>query len=472
MAVTAVMIPMICLASQTVELADGTEVRAVYGHIVVPERRGVPTPRKVTLPYIRLLSEADHTGAPLIYLRGGPGASGIETLEHERFAAPFRGILANRDIVLVDQRGTGDARPKLECWRNYTFPMVPSPTPAERLEVIKRLSMDCAEQMRVQGIDLAAYNTNESADDIADLARHLGDDRVILFGASYGSHLALAVLRRHESLIERAILALVEGPDDTYKRPYQLDDMLKALDDVAANPESDWPQQERPSLAIKQALQQFDQPRMASSVDGYGRKTEVEVARHDLELVLFREMGDYDFLRRLPNLLEMLRQNDWSELARTIINWREEWVSHPMGAAMDCASGASAERLDQIEEQLASSIASIPPDFPAPYNCEAWGIEPLPASFREPIKSDIPVLLISGELDARTPPTNADELAKGFPNATQILVGGVTHSWTDSYEHSEGVRSSIRNFLTGSSVSPARYSVPFKFERLGKASNR
>ena len=200
--------PRICAADQTAELADGSVYQAEYGHVVVPERREAPTSSTITIPYIRLFSESEQTAAPVIYLEGGPGGSGIEALEDEDFTEPFRHILENRDLVLVDQRGTGDAEPELECWRNYTFPLVPSPTPDERLEVIKRLASDCAEQMRIQGIDLAGYNTNESADDIADLARHLSADKVILLGGSYGSHLALAVLRHTTSTAGRIASAI------------------------------------------------------------------------------------------------------------------------------------------------------------------------------------------------------------------------------------------------------------------------
>ncbi|MGI9505956.1 MAG: alpha/beta hydrolase, partial [Geminicoccaceae bacterium] len=434
----------------------------------VLEQRDVHDSGNITIPYIRLLSESDKAGAPMIYLEGGPGGSGIEALEDGDFTEPFRHILANRDIVLVDQRGTGDAEPELECWRNYTFPLVPSPTPAERLETIKRMASDCAEQMRLQGIDLAGYNTNESADDIADLAKHLGAEKVVLFGGSYGSHLALAVLRRHEALVERGLLALVEGPDDTFKRPHQLDDMLVSLDDMSSEPDSAWPFDEPPSSAVKEILQQFEEPELAISTDVFGRETKVEIARHDLELILFNEMGDDNFWRNLPGTIKKLRDGDLSDVADEVIDEREYWISHPMFWATDCASGASTERLDQIEEQLVSSIASIPLDFPFPYICEAWNVGVLPSSFRAPIRSDVPVLLISGELDPRTPLANAENVAKHLPNAVHLRIGGVAHDWTDAYEHSDGLRTSIRKFLAGESVASDRYTVPFQFEEIGQ----
>ena len=458
--------PTIGLASQTTQLADGSEVKAEHGHVTVPERRDVLDSGTITIPYVRLLSEADQASAPVIYLEGGPGGSGTEALEDQSLTSLFKDVLASRDIILVDQRGTGDAKPELACSHSHMFSMAPSPTPVERLEVIERLSMRCADQVRAVGIDLSAYNSQESADDIADLARHLNVEKIVLLGASYGSHLALSVVRRHETLVEQALLALIEGPDDTFKRPRQLDDMLLALDAEAADPEANWPHSEPPSVAVEQALRQFDEPKMASWVDAYGRKTEVEIARHDLESVLFGQMGRDIFWRSLSGVVERLRKGDWSQLARTTINWREERVSDPMSWAMDCASGASSDRLAQIEEQLAVSIASIPLDFPHPYVCDAWGIEPLPESFRAPVESDVPMLLISGELDPRTPPSNADELAKGLSKVAHIRVGGMAHGFTRAYDESDGVREAIRSFLAGERVTSGRYSIPFTFNEL------
>ena len=229
---------------------------------------------------------------------------------------------------------------------------------------------------------------------------------------------------------------------------------------------SAWPFDEPPSSAVTQVLQQFDEPRLAVSTDVFGRETKVEIARYDLELILFNEMGNDRFWRNLPSTIKRLRAGELSDVADEVIDEREYWVSHPMSWAMDCASGASAERLNQIDEQFASSIASLPLDFPYPSVCEGWGVDPLPSSFRAVIESDIPILLVSGELDPRTPPANADNLAKHLPNAVHLRLDGAAHNWTDGYEHSDGMRTSIRKFLAGEPIVSGRHVVPFKFEKI------
>ena len=84
-------------------------------------------------------------------------------------------------------------------------------------------------ELRAKGIDLAAYNTEASADDLEDLRIALGVPKISLFGFSYGTHLGLAAIRRHPSSIDRVILAGTEGPDDSQKYPHTFDLQLARL---------------------------------------------------------------------------------------------------------------------------------------------------------------------------------------------------------------------------------------------------
>ncbi|WP_262423521.1 alpha/beta fold hydrolase [Brevundimonas denitrificans] len=80
------------------------------------------------------------------------------------------------------------------------------------------------------GVAMAGYNTEQSADDINDLRRHLGADQIDLWGISYGSHLALSMLKRHGDHVRRVALASLEGQDQTVKRPARLDAYLGRVD--------------------------------------------------------------------------------------------------------------------------------------------------------------------------------------------------------------------------------------------------
>lgn len=458
-------------AAKEVGLADGTKVQAHYGHITVPEHREQPNAAEITLPYVRLLAEGDRTGPPVIFMRGGPGRSGIDLLESRAFGTLVHGLFAGRDVILFDQRGTGEAKPALKCEPFVDLPLTPAPSRKGLVQAVSRLAKDCANKLSEQGIDLSHYNTNENADDVADLAAHLNFDQIVLFGMSYGSHLGLTIIRRHDALVERAILGLVLGPDDTFKRPRQIDEVLSVVDRIAKEPSSGWPHPEAPSLALRQSLELFDEPQLVRWVDEFDRETRIEVSRADLERTLFRHMGDQSSWSSLPTVIKRLREGNWSRLAKSETE-RRRLSFNPMRSAMRCASGASADRLALIDDQLTDSIVSTPPDHPRNHICDALGVPPLPASFREPVISDVPVLLISGELDGRTPPANAEKVAIGLRNSAHLRIGGMGHDFSLAYEHSRGLRDALQNFLASRPVLSARYSVPFKFKSLkGRSSS-
>ena len=451
-------------AEKTIELADGSTVKAEYGRVFVPERRDRPNGEYIALRYIKVLGGREGTDSPIIHMRGGPGVSGTALLSTKRFAALFHGIARGRDVVLFDQRGTGKTEPRLHCGPPVRLPKIPAPTSNKILETARKYASNCAYRLREQGIDLSAYNTNESADDVADLAGHLGYDRVMLFGMSYGSHLGLTVIRRHKELIERAILGFVAGPNDIFRRPLQFDSVLSKLDAIAQDPKSGWPYSEPPSVTFEQSLKRFDKPLRGSRTNKSGRTIEVEINRTDVEISFLWDLWENNRAswQSFPDVIDKLRDHDISKLAKRIRGVRTI-ARNPMRSAMLCSSGVSAQRQALIEEELRTSVLSLPPDFPHLLLCDAWGVSPLPPSFREPVVSELPILLISGELDQLTPSINAEAVAKGFSNATHFRVAGLGHEFWNAYKKSSELRAAIRNYLDGEPVSSARFDIPFKF---------
>ena len=462
-------------AERMVELPDGTQARAVFGHVVVPLRRHSPSAETITIPYVRVLSESDQKKTPLIHLAGGPGSSGIAALENDTLGELLDDALKTRDVVYFDQRGTGNPDGKLYCWLFHHFPLVPAPSVAEHVEVKKRLAGECASRLRARGVDLTPYNNIESADDVADLAKHLGEEKIILVGTSYGSTLAMAVVRRHEALVDRALLVGVTDPDSAFRLHDQIENVLFTLDSIAADPGSSWPLETSPSAAVKALLQQFGQPKLTTSIDEYDREIDIEISQFDVERMLFREIGAIDHWQSLPARIVAIRaalqKDDWSSLLETVFSWRHVANSDSLRATILCSRWASDERLKLLEKQKKTSLVSISLTFPIPEECEDWGIDPLPAVDRAPFESDVPVLMVSGTLDAKTPPRNAVKLAERLPNAAHLQVSGMAHSLYDAYMDSPAFRLSILNFLDGMPAASGHYSIPFEFDALDEPGN-
>jgi pimeloyl-ACP methyl ester carboxylesterase len=145
-------------------------------------------------------------------------------------------------------------------------------------------------------------------------------------------------------------------------------------------------------------------------------------------------ISDPRALQRLPVWLARMERGDFSvfEGERLLASaWRalREELPHGVGRyAMDCASGASAERRAMIEIEARTTLLGNTIDFPSPDICEAVGCPDLGDEFRAPPRSDVPVLFITGTLDCRTPAENVAELAPGLPNHTQLVVEDAGHA--------------------------------------------
>lgn len=181
---------------------DETEGETVTcGWVRVPENRANPTARTIKLAVAVLHATGSQPAdTPLVYLEGGPGGSALASVDLW-FTDPLR---ARRDLVLVDQRGTGYSTPSLNCPEyddTETYP-----TDAGWLRA-------CHARLSAAGIDLGAYNTVENAADIADVAAALGHARIDLLGISYGSRLALEVMQNHPALVRSAVLDSVYPPE-------------------------------------------------------------------------------------------------------------------------------------------------------------------------------------------------------------------------------------------------------------------
>jgi len=188
-----------------------------------------------------------------------------------------------------------------------------------------------------------------------------------------------------------------------------------------------------------------------------------------VQRILSTALSETRDIAGIPARVHRMASGDWSEIAPQVLEERSGEVWSMMAVMMDCASGATQERLTRIEREardprnvLADAINA--PLYPV--SCEAAGGPDLGAGFRSPIESDVPVLFVSGSLDVRTPPENVEELAGGFSNCVRVLVEGTGH---DSLEMlSPEYQELVRAYLRGEAVESGtiRLESGFRFEPL------
>lgn len=411
---------------------NGESVGAELGRLRVPENRRKSDSRRLELAFVRFKGASSARGCPTVYLAGGPGESGIDVARGRHFPL-FMALREAGDVIAFDQRGTGGAAPSMACsaWE------YPRNRPAEWDQLL-HLGMvqarRCAAKLRAHGVDLDGYNTVESAHDVAALADALGVEKVNLWGASYGTHLAFAVMRYHYDRVHRVVLGGVEGPDHTYKLPSTMDRFL-----MQAGVEPD---------TVTRVFAALDRKPVTVTV---GKDT-VVVGSFDVQWITAAGLADTRILDVLPIWYQKMTGGDHSMfqsvplLGRYLMHLRRGLGTSATAMCMDCASGASPERLRRIMAEGDSAVLGRAVDFPFPEIREIWAVPDLGEAFRAPLHTEIPTLFLSGTVDCRTPASNVDEIKAGFSNHEHVVVNGAGH--TDVFMAAPTVTDRICNFFT------------------------
>jgi pimeloyl-ACP methyl ester carboxylesterase len=448
--------PAIKFEPTTVDVDGVGKVTAELGRLSVLEDRSKPQGRRIELVFARLKSTAAKPGAPVVYLDGGPGGSGIGIARVPEYYRLFDAIRATGDVILLSQRGTGFSSPRLTCRGDGAPVPLDLFTSADRMaQVLGPRSVACAAELRAKGIDLSAYNTLASADDLEDLRLALGVPKISLFGFSYGTHLGLAAARRHPGSIERLILAGTEGPDDSQKYPHTFDLQLARLEALEArSPNAPKPGLVEVTRALIEKLR--GQPiQVEIKLPGQETTSPLTLGAEGLQYLLRRDIGDTNDTANIITLIRDASRGDYAMLARYAGRRFGEFGSGAalMGTAMDCASGTSSERMAAINREIPSSLLGRMTNFPFPDICEVLKLPALPDDYRAPIVSTLPALFISGALDSNTPPYQAEKVRWGFPNSTHVIVENAGHESTLPLPE---VQALIVEFLKGGDVSGRR----------------
>lgn len=318
----------------TCPFAVPPEVNVTCGLLTVPENRlttGGPT-IQLAVAIIPARSE-NALPDPIIYLEGGPGGSALAGID-SWYTSPYR---EQRAIIVFDQRGTGFSEPSLNC---------PELDESDDLDMV----VACRDRLLAAGIDLTAYNSRENAADVEALRQALGYDWVNLYGISYGTRLALTVMRDYPAGIRAVVLDSVYPPnvDTNYSvttDTYQLVSLMFA--DCAAQPAC---AQAFPNLESRfyAALDQLgaDLPLVTDPESG----NQYNLFPEDIVANLSTQLQRTDLVDAIPASLDALAAGDY-DLYLDLATF-----GSGAGGTLDAATGL-ADELSQ--ELLADEIAQI-----------------------------------------------------------------------------------------------------------------
>ncbi|HEY0380687.1 MAG TPA: alpha/beta fold hydrolase [Candidatus Elarobacter sp.] len=376
----------------------------------------------MVLPALSPPAELD----PFVILVGGPGEAA--TAEAGDAAARFAAIRVRRDIVLVDQRGTGGSNAlrcgahELELMRGY---FVGDVTP----DAVRR----CSRRLQASA-DPRFYTTPLAADDLDDVRAWLGYGRVNLYGSSYGTRAALVYLRRHGDRVRTATLRGVLSTAET-KPLHEARDAQGALDtlftacaqDTACN------------VAFPNVRAEFDdvlkrRSSAPSSIDVRNTRTgetiTVPVTRELFAGVIRRLLYDTDFQSLVPLVIHAAYRDDLTPLRRFIGQSfaLESFVSVGMNLSVRCSEDVPFLDPAEIAGAAAGTFLGHTAADAARATCAEWPHAAVPASYRAPVRSTVPVLIFSGAIDPDTPPDRGAIVARTLSNASHVVLPTIAHS--------------------------------------------
>ena len=388
------------------------------------ENRQAASGRKLELFVAVLPARSRNPAAdPLFLLAGGPGQGASSTFGPALGA--FAELAGERDLVLVDQRGTGRSAP-LRC-----------DTHPDDLEwgfaddALTRVATECQPTLDA---DLSRYTTPVLADDLDDVRGALGYERINLYGGSYGTRLALVYLRRHPAKVRTLVLDGV-APTDMALPLSAARDGQRAFDQLLADCRAD------PGCAKAYPTLREDFAEVLASLKPTPRSATVRHPRSGDELTLgigrtaFASavhglLYSTELASLLPYTITRAKAGDFSPLvAQASLLAEEQGRLMSLGLLLSVVCTEDVDRIEGLRAEAKLGDTFLGDGMVDDWinACADWPRAQLPGDYAEPTGSDRPVLVLSGDLDPVTPPSWGEAVAKHLTKATHVVVPAVGH---------------------------------------------
>lgn len=399
---------------------------ALCGTLEVPENRAQsgarPDGRSIELAWAVIEARtADPEPDPVFFLAGGPGQSARDVAPV--IANALADVNRTRDLIFLDQRGTGGSN-ALECgFDEDTFLTEPD------LDEIDALLRECHAKLDA---DVRHYTTIDGAEDLEALREHLGLEAINLVGGSYGTRMAQVYLRRfpeavrsmiidgvvptrlklgseHAEMLDRSIDKLLARCAEDATCSENFPDLAQAFETLKAQ-YGESPvtiQVTHPRTGVAETLE-FSDAVLASSLRflAYSAVSQMMIP------YLIHEAAATGSPERLA-AQALMTSDQMSEGLAIGLNFAvgcsEDWPYWPAD------SDAAGTLLGNSFTELYSKV------------CSWWPADPVGPGFHQPFDTDVPVLILSGELDPVTPPQYGEEAEAQFSNSLHIIAEGRGH---------------------------------------------
>lgn len=450
---------------------------------------------KIRLPVVVIKNKNNATNPqlnPILYLSGGPGAAtGLGDERIENWVAWMEDNDWPYDLVLFDQRGTGLSQPKLDCYEVSAMirnTLNKSLSAKQESQLWQQAVKKCHQRLSKAGIDLSNYSTSASGRDVGELMETLGGWNWNLYGVSYGTRLALTVIRDHPERLRSVILDSVYPPEvnELLEMPFLYDN---ALSNVFKGCQTDltcrstFPNLESSFFQLLDTLHQspaeftvssessptHSPPTLLPRDDGLElnipptsqllKEVKVKVDDNRLMDMIFYSLYSWEISQFLPAAIEAASQGQYHQLMPIV----EDYVNRMFNDEFSYAVYLSVECQDRATRSSRSEFLAKVRQFPRVRKfvenqwdndlCRLWKV-PKKGSSKpsgQPVISEVPTLFLAGQYDPVTPPRWARRAASRFKQGYFVELRGIGHGTVDSDTCASAV---IRDFLQSPWLKP------------------
>ena len=412
------------VAFEPCRTSDGN-TEGLCGKYEVYENRTAKSGRKIALNIMVLPSLSEKPAAdPWFALAGGPGQSAVEAFPQTGFTAK---VQQQRDVVLVDQRGTGGSNP-LPCTLrdpNNMQQVIGEEIPVEKVKA-------CRAELEKKA-DLTQYTTSIAMDDLDEVRQAMGFDKINVYGGSYGTRAGLVYLRRHGDHVRTLTLEGVAPPQ--YRIPLAFskttqNSVDQLIERCVANEacHKDFPELKKEFVALVDQLDKT--PAHIETKNSEGETQQVTLSRGAFVGGLRPLLYIPEFVSEFPYMIHRASQGDWTVYVAAVTlvrNAIDKQVLRGMSFSVVCAEDVPSVTEEMIRRDTEGTYLG---DFQVrlyQQACKEWARGEIPKDYYAPIRSALPTLLISGALDPATPPVASEQAARDLSNSRVVVVKDGTH---------------------------------------------
>jgi pimeloyl-ACP methyl ester carboxylesterase len=415
------------------------------------ENRATRSGRKIPLQVVVLPATGpERRPDPFVYFASGPGNAAID--EGLWDARNIPGLRKDRDVLLIDARGTGRSGPLVcdELRGSASLQgFLEDFMPADKVRA-------CRDRLQKRA-DLTQYTNDNVVDDAEEIRAALGYGKVNVMGASYGTRAVQVYLRRHPASVRTAVMLSpvpIDEPFPLYAARYG----QRGLDVLIATCAKDpacakaFPKLGEDVAAVLRRVEK--EPVRAEAVNAEtGRPFEVVLSKNGLGQVLRRMLYYNEWISLVPLYLHLAAEGEWRPMAEFAQEIGAAQSSSPEGyfLAITCSEDLPYVREPEIPAAVAGTFLGDLRVRKQLAACGSWAAARLGPGFHKPVTSDVPTLVLSGSADPATPPSSGERVARPLKRSRHVVVQDGGHA-LEGMQNGECVQQMIARLIAAGSA--------------------